>query len=445
MLGRAMDGFSLVFLVVSALLWALFLGLALRSLRRRRLVADLPTSKTAGVFIGLVECRGTAESEAPLRSHLAEVLCVHYQWRVEEHWEREVTETSTDSEGNVSTHTSTETGTTTVARGGESGPFWLQDETGVVRVVPAGADLNCERVFRESCGRLDPLYYGKGPRRAVSDSTHRRTFTEIAIPLHHELYVIGRAQLGEGADAPEIAEDPDAPLFVISTDGEDSVRRGYAWGVLGWSSLAFLMGALASLLALSLAGIRVEQSLSPEGALALYSFGFLGLWSLGWAWTVYNGLIDLRHRVRRGDSLIDIELKRRAELIPNLTAIVQAVADHEAETQRALALLRSQAAATRALDPDLLGVAPSIRLVVERHPELVADRAFTDLQSRLVETEDRIARARAYANELAANYNTRVEQLPDRLLAGLARLTPRAMFQAADFERRPIQVDLVED
>lgn len=89
----------------------------MRSLRLKRLVEDIPTSKVQGVFIGLVELKGTAEVEVPLTSFLAGVNCVHFAWSVEEHWERQVTETSTDSEGKTTTKTRTESGWSTVASG----------------------------------------------------------------------------------------------------------------------------------------------------------------------------------------------------------------------------------------------------------------------------------------------------------------------------------------
>ncbi|MHC4895422.1 MAG: hypothetical protein ACYTFV_19215 [Planctomycetota bacterium] len=122
-----------IFTLVTAGLTALFLRLAMRALRRGRLVDDLPTSKTAGVFIGLVECHGTAESEAPFTSFLAEVRCVHHAWSVDEHWQRTVTETYTDSKGNTQTRTRTESGSTTVASGGESAPFWSSRRTSAGR------------------------------------------------------------------------------------------------------------------------------------------------------------------------------------------------------------------------------------------------------------------------------------------------------------------------
>ena len=91
--------------LVGVLLGLLCLVAAFRAGRRRRLIENLPTSKTTGVFIGLVELKGTAESAAPLTSYLAQEPCVYYQWSVEEHWSRTVTETYTDSNGKTQTRT----------------------------------------------------------------------------------------------------------------------------------------------------------------------------------------------------------------------------------------------------------------------------------------------------------------------------------------------------
>ena len=127
--------------LIGALLGLLTLWGAFRAGRRRRLVENLPTSKTTGVFIGLVELKGTAESANPLTSFLAEQPCVDYQWSVEEHWSRTVTETHTDSDGKSHTETHTESGWTTVASGGEMIPFYLQDDCGVILIRPEGAKL----------------------------------------------------------------------------------------------------------------------------------------------------------------------------------------------------------------------------------------------------------------------------------------------------------------
>src|SRR6266704_2251535 len=109
--------------LLGGLLALLCLVVAYRSGKRLRLVENLPTSRTTGVFIGLVELKGTAESAEPLTSYLAAQPCVHYQYRVEEHWSRTVTETYTDSDGKTRTRTRHESGWSTVDDGGETIPF----------------------------------------------------------------------------------------------------------------------------------------------------------------------------------------------------------------------------------------------------------------------------------------------------------------------------------
>jgi hypothetical protein len=128
-----------------------------RTLWHKRLIDDLPTSKTQGTFIGLTELKGTAESDFPLMSHLAGKRCVYYSWDVEEHWSKTVHETYTDSQGHRHTRTRTESGWTTVASGGQSIPFYLKDDTGIIRIVPDDADITPVTIFNQSCSPDDPL------------------------------------------------------------------------------------------------------------------------------------------------------------------------------------------------------------------------------------------------------------------------------------------------
>ena len=82
------------------------------------------------------------------------------------------------------------------------------------------------------------------------------------------------------------------------------------------------------------------------------------------------------------------------------------------------------------------------RVIVERYPELQTNESFLRLQELLVETEQRIALAREYFNEIATHYNVRREVIPDRWIAGMLRLKPRALWEAAGFERAPVEVSL---
>jgi hypothetical protein len=425
---------------LGGLLAALCLGFALRSGRRHRLVANLPTSKTTGVFIGLVELKGTAEVETPLHSHLAEIPCVHYSWTVQEQWRRVRMETYTDSKGNMRTRTRVETGWTTVGSGGEMIPFYLQDEEGAVLVRPEGADLHPATVFSRTCGMFDPLYYGKGPAGAILNSTHRRRFTETAIPLHARLYVMGQSRERADVVAPEIAHDKDAPMFLISTKSEEQVVARLRGGFWGLNLLGGVLLTGAFLLKDHLLG-------RPLGGLwhwyVLAASGFFSVAVVGWVWMVFNSLVDLRHRVRQGWSQVEVQLKRRHDLLPNLVAAVTALRDHERSVQAAVAEMRAQRAATApgVAGPDFHSLQPALLAVAEAYPELTAQESFAALQRELVATEQRVALARGYFNEIATFYNTRLEVIPDRFIAALGGMKPQPLMLAEDFQRAPVAVE----
>lgn len=423
---------------VGGLLALLAVGGSLAFVRKRRLLADIPTSKADGVFIGFVEIKGRAEVGTPLTSYLAAKPCVHYAWSVEEHWSRTVVRTVTDTDGKSRLETRTESGWTNVARGGESIPFYVADDTGAVRVVPEGAKIEALNVFSRSCGRGDALYYGKGPSTSIGDSTHERRFSESAIPLGVSLYVVGQAREREDVVAPEIAFAKDAPLFLISTRTEAQVGSGL-------SAWACFLGILSLLAAGGAAGVALHlEQVTEAPRIAAAVAGAVGaaclLWAIGWIWTAYNSLVNLRQRVRQAASLVDVELKRRADLIPNLVKAVEGLRDHERAVQERVADLRAQAGATRPGEsgPDPHALLPAVRTLAERYPELKAQPAFLALQEALTETEERLALARSYFNEIATFYNTRLEQVPDRFLA--AAMKPAPLIAAAGFERAAVNV-----
>ena len=412
---------------------------AFRALRRKRLIDDVPTSKTQGVFIGLAELKGTAESEMPLTSYLAGTRCVQYAWQIDEHWSRTVHETYTDAQGHTQTRTRTESGWTKVAGDSQSIPFYLKDDTGVIRVVPEGATIHSITVFNETCSPNSDLYYGKGPAEVVPNSTHRRRFHETALPLHATLYVMGQARERKDVVAAEIANYEDAPMFVISTRTEKQLSTSHArwfwiWLILG---IALAMGGTVGWSMLVKASIAWQPLITAGGG---FAFALL----LGWVWAVYNSLINLHHMVEQGWSQVDVQLKRRYDLIPNLLETVRGYRAYESEIQKLLAEMRTQTEATPpgVAGPDFKGIAPMLNVIVERYPELKANESFLRLQQALVDAEQRIALARDYFNNIATFYNTRLDIIPDRFVAALARLRPQTLMAAADFERAPVQVRL---
>ncbi len=414
---------------------------AFRSLRHKRLIDDLPTSKTQGVFIGLAELKGTAESDAPLTSHLASVKCVHYQWQVDEHWSRIVHETFTDAKGHVQTRTRTESGWSKVAGDTQSIPFYLKDDSGVIRVQPEGATLQDTSIFNETCTPGNPLYFGKAPVKEIANSDHRRRFTESAIPLHARLYIMGQARERQDVVAAEIAHDKSAPMFLISMQSERQISSRYGFWLWFFVVLGLLVSVGAAITWQFLGRITPQVSWQPY---VIAAVGFLVALDLGWVWTVYNSFINLHHRVEQGWSQVDVQLKRRHDLIPRLTQVIAGYQKYEKETQNVLAELRAQAEATPpgVAGPDFNGVAPLLRIVSERYPELKASEIFLKLQAELVDTEQRIALARDYFNEIATFYNTRLQVIPDRFVGVLARMKMQPLLEAQNFERVPIQVSL---
>jgi LemA protein len=139
---------------------------------------------------------------------------------------------------------------------------------------------------------------------------------------------------------------------------------------------------------------------------------------------VYNRLVRLRALVREGWAGIDVQLRRRADLIPNLVSTVKGYATHERELLEAVTLHRTDAVtatgvgATAQADAQLSGMLGRIFALSEAYPDLKADANFRQLQEELAETEDQLAGARRYYNATVRDLNTRIESFPDVLLAG---------------------------
>lgn len=432
-----------VLFIAGILLALLCMFMGFRALRRKRLISDMPTSKAMGVFIGMAELKGTAESDAPLTSNLAGASCVYYSYSVDEHWSRTVTESYTDAKGNHQTRTKTESGWKTVESNTLSAPFYLKDDTGIVRIVPEGAKIQPLKIFQKECRPGDDLYYGKGPPGQVANSTHVRRFTENGLPLHTALYVFGQARERQDVAAAEIARDKNSEIFLISTKSEKQVSSGFGGAVWAWMIAALLLvigaGILLNYNQLT-GGVNIGAGIGT--AIGIY----IGALLVGWFWSVYNSLVNLRHLVEQGWSQVDIQLKRRHDLIPNLENAVKGYRDYENELQTLLAELRTQAEATPPgkPGPDPKGISPALRVIAERYPELKASESFLSLQKSLVDTEERIALARDYFNNIVTAYNTRLEIALDRFAAAAGGFRKRALMSAADFERAPVEVKLAE-
>ncbi|HET6772141.1 MAG TPA: LemA family protein [Acidimicrobiales bacterium] len=160
----------------------------------------------------------------------------------------------------------------------------------------------------------------------------------------------------------------------------------------------------------------------------------------------YNGLVSMRNRIENAWAQIDVQLKRRYDLIPNLVETVKGYASHERETLDAV--IQARNAGMNAQGPHdqaqaenmLTGALKSLFALSEAYPDLKANQNFAQLQEELTGTEGRIAYARQFYNDTVYRYNTKVQSFPSNILANMFRFSEREYFQADDESRGPTQV-----
>jgi LemA protein len=166
-------------------------------------------------------------------------------------------------------------------------------------------------------------------------------------------------------------------------------------------------------------------------------------------WAAFNGLVRRRNRTQEAWSEIDVELKRRHDLIPNLVSTVEGYASHERGTFEAVTQARAAAvAAGQTGDPTkvaaaenaLSGTLRSLFAVAENYPQLRAVESFVQLQETLTATEDKIEYARRYYNTSARDYNTALQSFPRNLIAGPFHFTAVAFYEADATDRAVPQV-----
>ena len=145
---------------------------------------------------------------------------------------------------------------------------------------------------------------------------------------------------------------------------------------------------------------------------------------------MYNNLVNLRNRVKNSYAQIDVQLKRRNDLIPNLVETVKGYAAHEKGVLNATTIEETSAA-----DNQLTGALKSLFAVAENYPDLKANSNFQQLQTELSETEDKISYARQFYNDVVLKYNNACQMFPSSILAGLFGFKEETFFQAPEGER----------
>ncbi len=161
---------------------------------------------------------------------------------------------------------------------------------------------------------------------------------------------------------------------------------------------------------------------------------------------VYNSLVSLRNIVKNAWSQIDVQLKRRYDLIPNLVETVKGYAKHEKgvfeEVTKARAnAMNAQGVAGHADAENMLtGALKSLFAVAEAYPDLKASTNFMQLQEELSGTESKIAYARQFYNDSVMTYNIKIQQVPNNVIAGLFGFKEEVLFKTEGVEREPVKV-----
>lgn len=179
--------------------------------------------------------------------------------------------------------------------------------------------------------------------------------------------------------------------------------------------------------------------------LAILGAVVLGL--VGFVIALYNGLVKLRVLVEEAWSGIDVQLKRRYDLIPNLVETVKGYAKHEKGTFEKIAELRSAAMKTDSveekgkIEAELTSTLKTLFAVAENYPQLKADANFLDLQKTLQTIEEEIQGARRYYNGAVREFNLKLAVFPNNLIGGLLGFKNKEFFEAEESEKQNVKVD----
>ncbi len=164
-----------------------------------------------------------------------------------------------------------------------------------------------------------------------------------------------------------------------------------------------------------------------------------------WLVGIYNGLVGLRNRVKNAWSQIDVQLKRRYDLIPNLLETVKGYASHERETLEAVVRARQQAInvsdsiVDQAKAENMLSqTLRSLFAVAEAYPDLKANENFLALQEELTSTENKISFSRQHYNDSVMKYNNKTEMFPSNIIAGMFKFEASEFFEVSASEEREV-------
>ncbi len=373
----------------------------IRKVRNKRCIENIPTSRTTGAAYGLCELKGfvaLAEAEEPLTGPLTHVPCIQYHYTIKER-----------------RRSGKKTKWVTILDEEQSRPFLCRDANGAIKIDPAGATVYSQH-------------------RATKRSGKWR-YTESRLELQDPLYAIGACVVDETTgETLKLNKPEDDYPFILSNLTEARVMHKVATTGVVLLNLAFSALLLAGLVLFGLSGsFAATDYLAAALITPVFMTGVMLILH-------YNDLVFLRERVERNWSNIEVSLKKRHDLIPNLEKMVKAYMAHEAGVQEAMAAMRSSLAQEQGAprDPDRIGALmaseqqAAVRMLglMEDYPALKADQNVSLLMAKLVGVENELAMMRTGYNQAVEAYNTRISVIPDVIFAKLFGFRLRTFLQA---------------
>ncbi|MEM7363781.1 MAG: LemA family protein [Pseudomonadota bacterium] len=370
---------------VALILPALLAWGAFRLIKTKRLQENIPTSKTAGVVYGMSEVTGKLVATDPdntLTGPLSTLPCTWYHYVIQERRQ------AGKNENWVTVHTET-----------KKQPFYCEDDEGQIRIFPGQAEV----VTTHSSSKR------QGDRR----------YSEKRLMPGDELYVLGKAKPDKTVGNELVLSHEKGSPFIVANVPEADIMFKKAIG--GFSMLAVGI-SLLFMIVIFLGGIEGQFSSLDflKASLIAPIFLFFMMFML-----MYNDLVFLYQRCERNWANIQVSLKKRATLLPQLEMVVKQYLSHEADLQTRFAELRTKQQATgnaEDIDTYLAQEHDSISQLnarLEAYPDLEGSAVVSDMGRRLIKLENEVALIRAGFNDAVTTYQTRCQTFPDNLMASL--------------------------
>ena len=362
-----------------------FLGL--RRVKVKRLIENIPTTQCGDVEIGITEIKGRLSGDAgegktdPLIGPLTDEPCLWYRYHVQE-WQ-----------GSGKNRRLVTVEDTTHAR-----PMACQDDSGTIAIDSESAEV----------------ITGRAPETTKGN----RVYTEYSLREGDPLYVLGSGEIDpKTGDSLRVEQDPQKLPFIISNLPENRLKTMKISAAF-WL-LAFAVAAMASFilfLTLFSGGVSaLDELLAAAGAIGMMGFCMVII--------LFNDLVFLRQRTHWARSNIEVALKKRHDLLPNLEAICTAYMAHERGTQEQIAELRAaydrtstDSVASKDGREDSFGGIKRLLAIRESNPELKADSVIEQLFAQILKLENEIAAKRSGYNAAVERYRARLMAFPELLI-----------------------------